>query len=321
MRLSKRVLQNMDADRVRRINEIYHNLENTGYDAQHEDIPQFEAAFWKEAARKYLHRAGPIVWLDYGTGTGFVPSTVGEYMRAEDRFICCDVSGEMLKACEAKLKSRSLPCACSFAKIDGQTVPAQTGSVDVISVNSVLHHLFDLDAFAAECRRVLKPVGLLIVAHEPNGNTSLPLSGRLLRGLARAVFRPKTLLFAIADHSPVAERFMRAAIGRVSPRYRRRNQMLAEIARQIRQEGLLDFNLRGTEIQQIVDFQSQHGFDPEDLFGRIFSRFAVLESQTYGHLGFYPSGRGPQAADRYLKRRWPDAGREICFVLQRVQDQ
>ena len=106
--------------------------------------------------------------------------------------------------------------------------------------------------------------------------------------------------------------------GRVSLRYRRRNQMLSQIARQIRQEGLLDFHLRGTEIQQIVDFQSQHGFDPDELFGRIFDRFRVIESQTYGHLGFFPDRRGPQAVDRYLRRRWPDAGREICFVLQRI---
>ncbi len=321
MRLSKRVLQNLDADRVRRINEIYHNLENTGYDAQHEDIPQFEAGFWKEAARKYLRRDSPVVWLDYGTGTGFVPLIVGEHMRAEDRLICCDVSGEMLKACEAKLRSRSLPCRRSFEKIDGQTIPAENSSVDVISVNSVLHHLFDLRGFAAECERVLKPSGLLIVAHEPNGNTSLPLSGRLVRSLARTVFRPKTLTLVIADRIPLTESLMRCVAGRVSPRYRRRNQMLLEIARQIRREGLLDFNLRGTEIQQIVDFQSQHGFDPGELFGRIFSGFVVLESQTYGHLGFYPNGKGPQAADRYLKRRWPDAGREICFVLQRAQNQ
>lgn len=317
MRLSKRVLRNLDADRVRRINEIYHNLENTGYDAQHEDIPRFEASFWKEAARKYLRGAGPVVWLDYGTGTGFVPSIVGESMRAEDCFICCDVSSEMLKACEAKL--RGLPCRCSFEKIGGQTIPAANGSVDIISVNSVLHHLFDLHAFAAECERVLKPSGLLIVAHEPNGNTSLPLSGRILRSLARVMFRPKTVLFAMADISPLAERLMRAVTSRVSGRYRRRNKMLSEIARQIRKEGLLDFNLRGTEIQQIVDFQSQHGFDPGELFGRIFSRFEVLESQTYGHLGFYPEGRGPQAADRYLKTRWPEAGKEICFVLQRAR--
>ena len=159
MRLSKRILQRLDADRVRRINEIYHNLENTGYDRLHEDIPQFEGRFWKDAAARYLDRNVPLVWLDYGTGTGFVPLAIAEHLKAPDTLICCDVSSEMLVVCEAKLKDKSLPCRCLFEKIEGTTIPAPSGSVDIISVNSVLHHMFDLAGFAAECERVLKPDG------------------------------------------------------------------------------------------------------------------------------------------------------------------
>lgn len=94
--------------------------------------------------------------------------------------------------------------------------------------------------------------------------------------------------------------------------------MLAEVARQIRQEGLFDFDLRGTEIQQIVDFHSQEGFARDDLLGRVFGRFTRVEFRTYGHLGFFPSGRAARAVDGYLRRRWPGGGREICFVLRRV---
>jgi ubiquinone/menaquinone biosynthesis C-methylase UbiE len=318
MRLSRRILRSLDAQRVRRINEMYHNLENAGYDERHEDISQFEASFWREVARKYRRPDQPVVWLDYGAGTGFVPLAAREYWRAADQLICCDVSRAMLELCEAKLKDASLPCRCCFAKIDGPTIPAESGSVDVISVNSVLHHLYDLPTFAGECERALKPAGLLIVAHEPNGNTDLPVPGRLLRGLARAVFRPKTVVFALAARSALIERLLRSVTGRVSPRYRRRNQMLADLARQIRHEGLLDFDLRGTEIQQIVDYQSQSGFDPRELFGRIFNQFRVVEFQTYGHLCFFPAGKGPRAVDGYLKKHWPAAGREMCFVLQRT---
>ena len=82
MRLSKRILQRLDADRVRRINEIYHNLENTGYDRLHEDIPQFEGRFWKDAAARHVNRNAPVVWLDYGTGTGFVPLAIAEHLKA-----------------------------------------------------------------------------------------------------------------------------------------------------------------------------------------------------------------------------------------------
>ncbi len=318
MKLSKRILRSLNAQRVRRINEMYHNLENTGYDEQHEDISQFEAGFWRAAARTYLSPERPVVWLDYGAGTGFVPLAVNGHWRAADRLICCDISAAMLQQCEAKLRSASLSCRCSFAKIDGPAIPVEDSSVDVLSVNSVLHHLFDLPGFATECTRVLKPAGLLIVAHEPNGSTALPIPGRLLRGLARVVFRPQTVVFALAARSALAEDLLRRITSRVSPRYQRRNKMLADLARQIRQEGLLDFDLRGTEIQQIVDYQSQSGFDPRELLERIFHQFRVVEFQTYGHLGFFPAGKGPQRVDRYLKGRWPKAGREMCFVLQRI---
>lgn len=316
MRLSKRITQRLDAERVRRINEIYHNLENAAYDRQHEDISKFEESFWKDAARRYIPGDRPVVWLDYGAGTGFVPLAIGECLKAADTLISCDVSAEMLRVCAEKLSMASLPCECSLQKIEGATIPAERQSVDVLSVNSVLHHLFDLGSFAAECERVLKPAGLLIAAHEPNANTDLPLAGRLLRNLAGVAFRPKTILFRIAEWSAPAERLLRRITSRFSARYRRRNKMLADVACQIRQEGLLDFELRGTEIQQIVDFHSQQGFRRDALLGELFRRFDVLDFQTYGHLGFFPDRKSARAIDRYLKRRWPGAGREMCFVLR-----
>ncbi|HNY79976.1 MAG: class I SAM-dependent methyltransferase [Sedimentisphaerales bacterium] len=318
MRLSRRILQRLDADRVRRVNEIYHNLENASYDQLHEDIPQFEERFWREAAGKYIDRSTPITWLDYGAGTGFVAVSVAEHLRAGDTLICCDVSGEMLAVCKERLDGKSLPCRHLFEKIDGTAIPAPSSAVDIISVNSVLHHMYDLDGFAAECVRVLNPGGLLIVAHEPNADRSLPFSGRLLRCLATVVFRPRTILFRITEWSPLSERLLRWVTSRISPKYRKRNAMLAEVARQIRQQGLFDFDLRGTEIQQIVDFHSQQGFVRDDLLGRVFGRFTLVEFRTYGHLGFFPGGRAAQAIERYLRGRWPGGGREICFVLRRM---
>jgi ubiquinone/menaquinone biosynthesis C-methylase UbiE len=316
MRLSKRVLQSLDADRVRRINEIYHNLENADYNQQHEDISKFERGFWQRAARKYIPQGRPVTWLDYGTGTGFVPRIIAESLGDRDNLICCDVSSEMLELCERELGSRSLRCACSFRKIDGTAIPVEAGAVDILSVNSVLHHMFDLEGFARECARVLKPSGVLIVAHEPNADVGLPVPGRLLRGLAKIVCRPQTVMFRVAEWSPLAEALLRWITSRVSPTYRRRNRMLAAVAKQIRDENLLDFDLRGTEIQQVVDFQSQEGFERGNLLERVFRGLDPIEFQTYGHLGFFPEGRMARAIDKCLAGRWPDAGREICFVLR-----
>src|SRR5690606_10706859 len=125
---------------------------------------------------------------------------------------------------------------------------------------------------------------------------------RLLRGLATVIFRPRTILFRITEWSPFSERLLRWVTSRVSPKYRQRNAMLTEVARQIRKEGLFDFDLRGTEIQQIVDFHSQQGFVRDDLLGRVFGRFTPVEFGTYGHLGFFPRGEAARAVDGYLRR-------------------
>ncbi len=318
MKLSKRILRQLDSKLVQRINETYHNLENVCYDKRHDDILRSEQVFWKDTANKYLLKKEPIVCLDYGTGTGFVPKIIGPYLKKEDSLVCCDVSARMLKICEARLKQMSLMCKCSFHKIDVGLIPVLDNSVDVITVNSVLHHIFDLNCFAAECERLLKPSGILLVAHEPNKVPRLPFYGSALCAFARVVFRPKVIFFKVAERIPFMERFMRSILSKVSEGYRDRNRMLIEISQQLRNENLLDFDLRGTEIQQIVDFHAQSGFDLEELLGRVFRKFELVESETYCHLGFFAKNRLAGLIDQYLKKHWPDAGREIRFVLRRI---
>jgi hypothetical protein len=94
--------------------------------------------------------------------------------------------------------------------------------------------------------------------------------------------------------------------------------MLAEISRQLRDEELLDFDLRGTEIQQIVDFQAQSGFDLQGLLEGVFHNFELVESETYCHLGFPADSKAAVSAGEYLASRWPSAGREIRFILRKV---
>jgi len=318
MKLSKRILQKLDSKLVQRINETYHNLENIYYDKRHDDILNSEQVFWKNTANKYLVKKEPIVCLDYGTGTGFVPKIIGPYLKKEDSLVCCDVSAEMLKICESKLKQMSLTPKCSFHKIDAGIIPLPDNSVDVITLNSVLHHIFDLNCFATECERLLEPSGMLLIAHEPNKVSRLPFHGSVLRAFARVVFRPKVIFFNVAERIPFMEMFMRLILSKVSESYRVRNRMLIEISQQLRNENLLDFDLRGTEIQQIVDFHAQSGFDLKELLEGVFRKFELVESETYCHLGFFTNYRLAVFIDQYLKRHWPDAGKEIRFVLKRI---
>ena len=318
MKLSKRILQQLDSKLVQKINETYHNLENVCYDERHDEILNYEQTFWKKITNKYLITKEPITCLDYGTGTGFVPQIIGPSLKKEDSLISCDVSDKMLKICQDKLKLLSLVCNCSFHKIDDGRIPVPDNSVDVVTINSVLHHIFDLDCFATECERILKPSGMLIAAHEPNKVMRLPFHGSIIRAFAKVAFRPKVIFFRVAESIPFMEKLMRSILNKVSESYRRRNKMLTEISRQIRNENLLDFDLRGTEIQQIVDFHAQSGFDLKELLTNVFNKFELAEYETYCHLGFFANNKLAVFTERYLKRNWPDTGKEIRFVLKLI---
>lgn len=316
MRLSKRILKRVDSRLVQRINELYHDLEGGLYDERHDGILNFEQLFWEGAAEKYLVKKSPTVCLDYGTGTGFVALTIGRRLKETDSLICCDLSAGMLKVCEDRVKASDPACKCSFRKIDGTKIPVEDNSVDGITVNAVLHHLYDLASFAKECHRILSPGGILIVAHEPNKDPRLPFPGNAVRALAKLIFKPKTVFFKIAAGIPFAEGLMRRILSKTSNSYRVRNKMLEQIAHRLKEEGLIDFDLRGTEIQQIVDIHTQYGFDPQDLLHNVFTGFDLVELETFNHLGFSTRRKWAHHIDAYIKKKWPHAGKGLRLVLK-----
>lgn len=317
MRLPKRVQEKVNRRLVERVNELYHDLEGGLYDDRHKGILHFEEVFWKETAEKYIVAERRVVCLDYGTGTGFVPVTISPLLKQADSLICCDLSSEMLKVAERRLKGAAPKCECIFRKIEGEEIPVETDSVNVITVNAVLHHIHGLAAFAKECERILKPAGNLIIAHEPNKESSLPFPGNAVRSLARFVFKPKTVFVKTAAAVPFAENLMRRILSRTSESYRKRNEMLQQISGRLQEEGLIDFELRGTEIQQIADIHTQYGFALRELLRDKFTGFELVESETFNHLGFYARGKLARRVDEYIKRSWPDAGVGLRLVLKR----
>jgi ubiquinone/menaquinone biosynthesis C-methylase UbiE len=134
-------------------------------------------------------------------------------------------------------------------------------------MNSVLHHILDLREFSRECTRVLRPNGILIASHEPN-------SGRHLD-------KPKNFLYKLAEVNSFAEKIMRSILSRISSSWKFRNEMLLKIANQLKAEGLIDYNLRGTEIQQIVDIHTHTGFSPDSVVRDTFPEFEMVESEIY----------------------------------------
>jgi malonyl-CoA O-methyltransferase len=125
-----------------------------GYDA---------AAVLQQRVRLELHqrldlvRLEPAVVLDLGAGTGAGAQDLRRRY-AGSRVVAIDLAEAMLRQASRRQRLfRRFDRICA----DAGALPLQDASVDLIVSNLTLHWCDDPDRVFAECRRVLKPGGLL----------------------------------------------------------------------------------------------------------------------------------------------------------------
>jgi SAM-dependent methyltransferase len=113
------------------------------------DLPHFEAA------------------LEVGAGTGYFSLNL---LRAGvlGHATCLDISPGMLEALRANAQRLGLSGLVETVAADGEHLPFEDGSFDLVFGHAVLHHLPDLDQAFREFDRVLKPGGTLVFAGEPS---------------------------------------------------------------------------------------------------------------------------------------------------------
>jgi SAM-dependent methyltransferase len=127
-----------------------------------------EENYWfrrHEAA--YLHLIGhcaDAVVLEAGCGEGYGAQLIRKVAR---RVIALDYD-----ELTSQHVARSYP-ELNVLRGNLATLPLRDGSVDVVANLQVIEHLWDQEGFLAECRRVLRPGGTLIVT-TPNRLTFSP---------------------------------------------------------------------------------------------------------------------------------------------------
>lgn len=285
---------------VQRVNELYHDLTSEHYDNMHPEVFQEEKERWERIAKRFLNHNEPITVLDIGTGTGFVPIAIGRYLKRDDVFVCSDISSGILNVARRNVARNNLPCKFKFVKIHPTVpyrLPFETAVGDVVTMNSVLHHIEETDVFLEEVGRVLKPNGLLFVGHEPNRYFYRNV---FLRSI-RAVFR--TAYFSMRHMKDGDSTFVRQACTRI-------NNTLTE-------EKLISKPLSSNEIARIVDIKSEEGFEPKSLL----QKSDLLYVETYNHLfGIITSrfsNRFTRKCEEILRKRFQKQGRLFFVVLRK----
>lgn len=166
--MTLRELQN-DSDKIKIINRVFHDWDADAYEDEHPEIYELERASWKELMSGML---APIMekqdlrLLDIGTGNGFVLDVISPFITTSQTVIFSDISEKMIGVVTEKFKAQ--PYKKEFIVCEAARVPLPDASIDIITVNSVLHHIPNYDEFLIEARRLLAPGGALIIKHEPN---------------------------------------------------------------------------------------------------------------------------------------------------------
>lgn len=271
---------------VQRVNELYHDNINDSYDDSHPEILKQEEERWKANFSKIFEADHPKTILDFGTGTGFIPLTIGASLTNETNFTCADISQNMLNEARKNITERNLKGRFEFVKMETKipfTLPFADNSFDLVMMNSVLHHIKETDFFLSEISRICRPGGKIIIAHEPNKryrqNDFLSAKYHFFHLFIRpeweiAAFLKKTGLLRMM------QQIVYLAVPSVKNKIKNKEQITDHINEIILQEKLHSSALTKEEITMITDISAAEGFDPFHLF----KAFTPVKVETYNHL-------------------------------------
>ncbi|HHV99265.1 MAG TPA: methyltransferase domain-containing protein [Clostridiaceae bacterium] len=98
--------------------------------------------------------------LDLGSGDGYLSRAVAAYVK---KVIAVDISGEMLNELKKKAKAAGIS-NIEAIESDGQDVPLDDSSVEMVCANMYLHHIEEPNIAIGEMYRLVKPGGKVFVA-------------------------------------------------------------------------------------------------------------------------------------------------------------
>ncbi len=161
------------------VRKIYDKLA-ARYDFQHNLLTAGADQRARKILVKHTVQAGDRV-LDCGAGTGSASLLAAASCGASGNVTLVDISENMLNEARKKMKKAGFDHLCRYEKCDMTSLPFENCSFDVVLSAFSLCPVYDPYRSAGELFRVLKPGGLLGVAH------SVQPENRLIKSIADRV--------------------------------------------------------------------------------------------------------------------------------------
>jgi ubiquinone/menaquinone biosynthesis C-methylase UbiE len=301
---------------IKAANRLYHDFEVDAYDDAHPEIVKGEAEQWQDVELLLNHtvpEGGRL--LDVGSGTGFVLRTL-EGMARTRRLttVAVDLSLQML------LRARERHPDTAFLQADADHLPFVDQAFDVVTANSVLHHLPTVERTCAELRRVARPGAAVAIVHEPNAGWSRSRILTVAWNISKIRWLARRLIWYARHPSALRRRVLGSQVARPE------GKTIAESTGDALAKTLDLPRLTRQQVQALVDVHSptasgtlQRGVGVDaDHIRRAFAPWKVVYHRTSAHLGILteriPAAGSVQAVLEYL---WPRDGSLLAMVLRR----
>jgi len=316
--------QDFEANLVLAVNKVVHDLEGFSYHIKHEAMFALESPRWQAVTKRFIVDClQRVVVLDIGSGTGFVPQIIAPQLKIGDLCICSDVSATMLQVCRDRLSETEVNCGLKFLLLDGERISQNSEYFTHVTMNSVLHHLANIDSLLIEVDRVLCPGGRVFIGHEPNAafyrSRFLRWVTRIVRVFLDPLHAPKNICSFYKFRANNSKK-----TNRIEAESAFESAFVEEVNQSLLREGIIQKPLSKKEIGNIVDLRSAggsgvtQGIDIEKEIMSKLNEYQVEFFQTYNHLGKVSNKNFvTRAIDHTLRLLFPHTGGTFFVVLRK----
>lgn len=223
------------------VNLAYHSVESRSYEILHSDMYAGLSLIWERLLKAIPNQDGKFRILDIGAGTGLVGTLFDRI--AHERVLemtLLDPCPDMIE--RAKSNSREWRFPCRFV-VGRPGMP--TGELyDLVTMNSVLHHIPDLPGVCKAVKSYIRPSGYLITAQDPRWGYDHDSLFKI-RAAKACCPRFNPLIRIMRSLRGMARYFLKGKY--VSP-------LAAETSRRLIERGIIDKPMEADIIWSITDF-------------------------------------------------------------------
>jgi len=309
---------------VLKLNEIYHDVEKSEYENKHPEIFEHEVIRWRKISKLFFaNNNKKICLLDIGSGTGFVPLQIGEFLKRGDLLVCSDLSSKILNICKKNLSDKNFKCNIEYLKLKGMIINLESNVFDYITLNSVLHHIPDFLTFFKEINRLLKTNGRLIIGHEPNKTFYVH---KILWNNYIFISRlcnPKKSIASILRRLKL-QKIERKFYQSFNQEVNTHKKIVEDVNKRLIKNGIIKIPLTARQIAAIVDIHSptaggyhkDRGIDIAENLSYHLPNFKIEYLETYNHLcKVSTKNKFTKLYDFILRKTYPKTGATFFVVL------